>query len=818
MAESQATSARMPAPRGRRRTAARRPSPSARRRPPARKGPDLVDRGIDAVGRGVAKLGKAAGRALGRTREIDPAHRRDGLGVVLVVLAVVSAAGIWFGAGGPVGRGISAGIGFVVGRGAIVLPILLAVAGVVLMGTEPRPDSRPRVATGGFLLALGVLGVVHLAAGRPDEPALWPTGGGAIGYLAATPLATGLTAWVAAPVLVLLACYAVLLLTATPVREVPDRVRRLLGRAPAEPVEDTVDPVTEAEPVALRRPSRRRQASVADVYREAEPEPGPSPEPEAEVAPPRRPKIVVPERPPEPEPEPDGPVGEQLRLSVQPTADGAVYKLPPSDILPTGPVPKRRSGANDAMIEAITGVLDQFSVDAQVTGFTRGPTVTRYEIELGPAVKVEKITQLTKNISYAVATDNVRILAPIPGKSAVGIEVPNTDREMVRLGDVLRSGTARAEQHPMVIGLGKDIEGHFVTANLTKMPHLLVAGSTGSGKSSFVNSLLVSLLTRATPDEVRMILIDPKMVELTPYEGIPHLITPIITQPKKAAAALAWLVEEMEQRYQDMQAAKVRHIDDFNTKVRSGEVTAPPGSQREYRPYPYIMAIVDELADLMMTAPRDVEDAIVRITQKARAAGIHLVLATQRPSVDVVTGLIKTNVPSRLAFATSSLTDSRVILDQPGAEKLIGMGDGLYLPMGASKPVRIQGAYIGDAEIAKVVAYAKDQATPEYTDGVTASKPGEHKDVDPDIGDDLDVLLQATELVVTSQFGSTSMLQRKLRVGFAKAGRLMDLLESRGVVGPSEGSKAREVLAKPDELDGLLYSLRGGDPAGGDGE
>jgi DNA segregation ATPase FtsK/SpoIIIE, S-DNA-T family len=805
MAESQ-----MPTPRGRRRPAARRPSP-AKRRPPARKGPDLVDRGIDAVGRGVARLGKAAGRALGRTREIDPAHRRDGLGVVLVVLAVVSAAGIWFGAGGPVGRGISAGIGFVVGRGAIVLPILLAVAGVVLMGTEPRPDSRPRVALGGFLLALGVLGVVHLAAGRPDEPALWPSGGGAIGYVAATPLATGLTAWVAAPVLVLLAFYAVLLLTATPVREVPDRVRRLLGRAPAEePAEDTaVDPVTEAEPVALRRPSRRRQASVADVYREAEPEQAAEPV-EAAPTPPRRPKITVPEPPPEPEPEPEGPVGEQLRLSVQPTADGAVYKLPPSDILPTGPVPKRRSGANDAMIEAITGVLDQFSVDAQVTGFTRGPTVTRYEIELGPAVKVEKITQLTKNISYAVATDNVRILAPIPGKSAVGIEVPNTDREMVRLGDVLRSGTARAEQHPMVIGLGKDIEGHFLCANLAKMPHLLVAGSTGSGKSSFVNSMLVSLLSRATPDEVRMILIDPKMVELTPYEGIPHLITPIITVPKKAAAALAWLVEEMEQRYQDMQANKVRHVDDFNRKVRSGEITAPPGSEREYRPYPYILCIVDELADLMMTAPRDVEDAVVRITQKARAAGIHLVLATQRPSVDVVTGLIKTNVPSRLAFATSSLTDSRVILDQPGAEKLIGMGDGLYLPMGASKPVRMQGAFVDDDEISSIVAFTKDQAEPVYTEGVTAQKAGEAKEVDPEIGDDLELLCQAAELIVTSQFGSTSMLQRKLRVGFAKAGRLMDLLESRGVVGPSEGSKARDVLIKPDELAGVLWLMRGG--------
>ncbi|MBE1487948.1 DNA segregation ATPase FtsK/SpoIIIE-like protein [Plantactinospora soyae] len=1248
---------------------------------------------------GVGWAMRAAGRQAATARDLDPEHRRDGAGLLLLGLAILSGVAVWFSSAGPVGGRLADTIRLFFGAISIVLPVLLLIGAVRLMREPGEPAHRGRGLVGWTALIVSTAALLHIGQ-HPVTNLQRDYAGGLIGAGVGQPLEQAVSAWVAVPLLVLLLLFGLLVVTATPLNKVPERLGLLAGAVLGRPETDEPEVEESTRTPSGRRSTRRRSArpDLADDEADYDDDP-----PAESVPLPRKPPAKVPaaRKTPEP-PEHSAPPTRAEQLAI--TGLAGDYKLPPTNLLRPGGVAKTRSRANDEVIAALTGVFDQFDVDAAVTGFTRGPTVTRYEVELGHGVKVERITQLSRNIAYAVKSPDVRILSPIPGKSAVGVEIPNSDREDVALGDVLRSRAATSDHHPMVVALGKDIEGGFVVANLAKMPHILIAGATGAGKalaldtpiptpdgwstmgdlkvggrvfdergracnivaatpvmygrpcfevefsdgtvivadaqhqwrtttragrtqrthrwrngsywsaddarlvasrteqvlteperlvsindvvsdlgqpfqnvlhhvtrdlpkfglrarvtyqrggrdvtrsvqtysshrmyqalrdrilapgrsarrrvlddrpvttaeiaaslrvtgrnnswvnhavavcepleypeqdlpiapytlgcwlgdgtthaagftcaddeildyiradgylvnrqprgrlhytisnspergrriaeavalaaegvslaraarhcgvglsatyraadgrfppgkrasavpttapreryrtmremfrqigvkhipdaylraseqqrrallaglldtdgtvskhggvefavtnealardvlelilglgyqaslttkrvkgrredsstcyrihftppdkvfrltrklsrqvtstrsttsqryivdvrpiesvpvrcievdspshlylasrscipthnSSCLNTLLVSVLTRATPDEVRLLLIDPKRVEMTNYEGIPHLVTPIVTNPKKAADSLDWVVREMDMRYDDLAAAGVRHIDDYNRKVRAGQVKPPAGSEREIRPYPYLLVVVDELADLMMVAPRDVEDSVVRITQLARAAGIHLVLATQRPSVDVVTGLIKANVPSRLAFATSSLADSRVILDQPGAEKLIGRGDGLFLPMGASKPVRIQGAWVTENEINDIVKFCKDQREPEFRPDVLAPAQATKKKVDEDIGDDLDLLVQAIELVVTSQFGSTSMLQRKLRVGFAKAGRLMDLMETRGIVGPSEGSKARDVLVKPDELDEALAALR----------
>jgi len=755
-------------------------------------------RGLAALWRFVAKiLGSAIRFIFRQAKELDEAHQRDGFAFFLVVLAILAASGSWFHLNNIVGRGLTAFLLGTFGRLAFLAPIIFIYFAIRLFRAPQEGRATGRITIGTILLLISLTGLAHIfngSVGDTGKTAI-QSGGGWIGYGVATPLVALVTSILAIPILFIILFFSLLIITATPVSDVFGKIaalfrgtRALAGKARKTAVDDDFE-ISETPPF---------ESPLVQEFHDDEEEPEEEIEEEYEsdetVALKREPTFVTKTTQSQP--------AHQMIL----TAD-TPYILPSMDLLRAGPATKAKSKANELVVAALGQVFEQFGVDATVTGFMRGPTVTRYEVELAAGVKVEAISALSKNISYAVASGDVRILSPIPGKSAVGIEIPNTDREIVALGDVLRSTVATNEAHPMVIALGKDVEGNFICANLAKMPHLLVAGATGAGKSSMINSLIISILMRATPDEVRLVMIDPKRVELTSYEGIPHLIAPIITNPKKAADVLAWVVREMDQRYDDLSHFGFRHIDDFNKAVRAGKISPPEGSERVLEPYPYLLVIIDELADLMMVAAREVEESIVRITQLARAAGIHLVIATQRPSVDIVTGLIKANVPSRLSFATSSLADSRVILDTPGAEKLVGQGDGLFLPMGASKAVRIQGAYVSERETEAIVNHVKAQLQPVYRIDINA--PAVSKIIENDIGDDLDLLVQAIQLVVSTQFGSTSMLQRKLRVGFAKAGRLMDLMESRGIVGPSEGSKARTVLITAEQMPDVLESIQG---------
>jgi S-DNA-T family DNA segregation ATPase FtsK/SpoIIIE len=724
-------------------------------------------------------------------------HGYDVAGLLLLLLALVTALSVYADLAGPAGRAIADGAGVVLGYGRWALPFLFAAAGGMLLWWE-TPQEPARLATGLSLLAVAGCGLVHLATDGPGWGAAAAdlrSSGGIVGTFAADPLRSVLAGAGAAAVLLTVAGVAALVLARTTVRTATSQAggaaRRggqalaALGNRLTELRPPPLPAVPEAEP-DVAPPALKNPAIPKEVM---------APLPVASI------EITLPPTPTEPPAEPP----EQLAINVGPAGEPSAWKLPPLSLLKRGKALEIDHALVEAEGRTLERALAAHGVDTALVGMTVGPTVTRYELALGPGVKVARVTNLHKDIAYAMASADVRILAPIPGRSAIGVEVPNKQRQLVLVGDILGSPEAHKATHPLEVAVGRDIAGRPILVNLAEAPHILIAGATGAGKSSCLNSLLTSILVRSTPDQVRLILVDPKRVEMGQYNGLPHLLTQVVVNPKKAANALSWAVHEMERRYDLLAEVGVRDIGGYNAAFDRGDLQPDPGSDVTYHRLPFILLVVDELNDLMMVAARDVEESICRIAQMARAVGIHLVIATQRPSVDVITGVIKANVPSRLAFAVSSATDSRVILDQVGAERLVGQGDMLLAIASSSSPMRVQGAWVGEDEVRKVVAFwRRQQDKPSYVEGVEGDEPsgafdgggGNHEDDD-------DMLEQAMELVVRSQLGSTSMLQRKLRLGFARAGRLMDLLEQRGVVGPSEGSKARAVLMTPEELDEL---------------
>jgi DNA segregation ATPase FtsK/SpoIIIE, S-DNA-T family len=720
-------------------------------------------------------------------RQILSPHARDAFGVFLVVLALVSILGVWFDAAGPVGDFLTWTLRGLLGVAAIAFPILGLYWGLLLLRDTAR-EERVRMFIGFTVLCLGALGVLSLLGGRPgprDGFDAVSVAGGVLGAVVARPLTLVISAVGAFIVCLGLLTVGALIFSGTPISVVRTHVRDFFTAA-------DVDEDPQEEPVAapIATGKRPRAARLREAFGLLELDEGT----EDQV-------LIVPDVEAEVAPEDDEPVAPRRAPRTVETTSGA-YQLPPMDLLRSAP-PSNADARDEAeMRQALERTLQTFGVDARVSGAHRGPTVSMYEVEVASGTKVNKVLQLASDIAYALATPDVRIQAPIPGKSAIGIEVPNKHRDFVMLGDILRSKAAKDATHPLEVALGKDVHGRARMVNLGTMPHLLIAGATGAGKSSLVNSFITSLLVRTTPEDVRLVLIDPKRVELGHFADVPHLLSPVIVHPKRAAEALGWIVREMEQRYEALATVAVRDIGGYEEGLRDGTLRIPPGLEHRFEHMPYIVVVIDELADLMMIAPRDVEDAICRIAQMARAVGIHLVVATQRPSVDVVTGLIKANIPSRVALMTSSQADSRVILDMNGAEKLVGHGDMLFAPSSLSKPIRLQGAWVTEQEIGSVCDFIRAQRGVVYEHSVEGlGLPPTETGGDQALGSDDDLLEQAAELVIRSQLGSTSMLQRKLKVGFARAGRLMDLLEDQGIVGPSQGSKARDVLVTWEEWE-----------------